>query len=47
MILTSEIRLYEYVIEAANGKEVYSNWTKETGLGIYGEIGWNPHKEPL
>ena len=45
MILTSEIRLYEYVIEAANGKEVYNNWTKETGLGIYGEIGWNPHKE--
>ena len=43
LVLQSEIRLYDYVIEAADGSEVYSKWTFESGLGVYGELVWNPH----
>ncbi len=42
MILTSETRLYDYVMEASDGKEVYSKWTKDSGLGVFGELIWNP-----
>jgi hypothetical protein len=42
MILTSETRLYDYVMEAADGRDVSSKWTKESGLGVYGELHWNP-----
>ena len=45
MILTNEMRLYDYVMEASDGKEVYSKWTFESGLGIYGELIWNPHEK--
>lgn len=44
MILTSETRLYDYVMEAADGKEVYSKWTVESGLGVFGMLHWNPYE---
>jgi hypothetical protein len=45
LILTDEIRLYDYVTEASDGREIYSKWTFESGLGIYGELIWNPHAD--
>ena len=42
MILTNETRLYDYVMEASDGKEVYSKWMKDCGLGVFGELIWNP-----
>jgi hypothetical protein len=45
LILTSETRLYDYVTEASDGKEVYSKWTIENGLGVYGLLVWNPHEK--
>ena len=45
LILTSETRLYDYVTEASDGKEVYSKWTIENGLGVYGLLVWNPYEK--
>jgi hypothetical protein len=45
MILTSEMRLYDYVMEASDGKEIYSKWTKESGLGVFGELIWDPYEK--
>jgi hypothetical protein len=45
MILTSEMRLYDYVMEASDGKEVYSKWMKDSGLGVFGELIWDPYEK--
>ena len=45
LILTNETRLYDYVTEASDGKQVYSKWTIENGLGVYGLLVWNPHEK--
>ena len=45
MILSSETRLYDYVMEASDGKEVYSKWTKDSGLGVFGELIWDPYEK--